>query len=85
MAQELLDEAADRVYNQLESVGGDPSKLPSVLKPIALLYTVQAMIDNGGFRYFFEGDMPFQPPYSVVVDAYRTIGATEAANHLETA
>ena len=47
--------------------------------------TMQGMIDNGGFRYPLEGDFPFTPPYSVFSDAYRTIGADDAANRLDKA
>jgi len=79
----MLDEAAEAVYRDLEAVGGDPLKLPPVLQPIAILYTVQAIVDNGGFRYLFEND--YEQPYSVFAAAYRQIGATEAAEKLERA
>ena len=83
MEEKLLDKAADHVYAEMEKVGGDPLKLPVVLQPVALLYTLQAMIDNGGFRYIFESDFPFSPPYSAFSDAYRKIGAMDAADRLD--
>ena len=43
------------------------------------------MIDNGGFRYLFENDFPFQPPYSLFSGAYRKIGAFGAADRLDRA
>jgi hypothetical protein len=44
-----------------------------------------AKIDNGGFRYLFESDFPFHPPYSLFSDAYRKIGAFDAADRLDRA
>lgn len=79
-----LDAAIDGVYERLESVGGNPFDLPSVVQPIAMLYTVQAIIDNGGFQYLFENDLLDQP-YSAFVSAYRSIGAQRAAEALEKA
>lgn len=81
----LLDKAAANVYAKLESLEGNPLKLAHVLQPVAFLYTVQAMIDNGGFRYIFESDFPFSPPYSVFSGAYREIGAEDAADRLDRA
>jgi hypothetical protein len=85
MEKSALDLAADRIYKRLEQLGGNPELLPSSAQPIAILYTVQAIIDNGGFRYLFESDMPFTPPYSVISNAYRTIGATGPAEALDKA
>jgi Domain of unknown function (DUF4375) len=80
-----LDEAAKAVYEEMNKLDGDPLRLTPALQPVAILYTLQAMIDNGGFRYIFENDFPFSPPYSVFVDAYRKIGANTAADCLEKA
>jgi hypothetical protein len=77
----LLDEAAEAVYRDLDAVSGDPLRLSPEVQPIAILYTVQAIVDNGGFRYLFEND--YAQPYSVFADAYRKIGATDAAEKLE--
>jgi hypothetical protein len=79
----LLDDAAETVYGDLDAVGGDPLKLSTEVQPIAILYTVQAVVDNGGFRYLFEND--YEQPYSVFAAAYRQIGANEAAEKLERA
>ena len=83
--EDRLDVAAEAVYKELEKVGGDPLRLNPVLRPVALLYTFQAMVDNGGFRYPFENDFPFTPPYSAFSDAYRQIGALDAAARLDKA
>ena len=82
---DVLSKAATVVYEELEKVGGNPQMLPPLLQPVAILYTVQAMVDNGGFRYIFEGDFPFTPPYSTFSDAYRQIGANDAADLLDRA
>jgi hypothetical protein len=74
---DLLSKAATVVYEDLGKVGGNPQMLPPVLQPVAIFYTVQAMIDNGGFRYIFETDFPFMPPYSTFSDAYRQIRANK--------
>ena len=42
----LLDEAADAVYRDLDAVGGDPLRLSPEVQPIAILYHVQAIVDN---------------------------------------
>jgi hypothetical protein len=52
----FLDRAAEYTYKELERVGGDPSKLEVPLQTVAVLYSVQAIIDNGGFQYLFEND-----------------------------
>ena len=81
----FLDKAAEYTYKELEQLGGDPSKLDTPKQTVAALYSVQAIIDNGGFQYLFENDFPFNPPYSQVVDAYRRIGSLRAAENLEKA
>ncbi len=41
------------------------------------------MIDNGGFKYFFESDWPHNPSYTTFSEAYRRIGKTEAGDAIE--
>jgi hypothetical protein len=81
----LLDRAAEYTYKELERLGGDPSKLDLPQQTVAILYSVQAIIDNGGFQYLFENDFPHDPAYSKFVEAYRRIGADAAAERLEKA
>jgi hypothetical protein len=85
MTKSMLDLAVDGLYKELERVDNDLSKIPEVTRPVALLYMFQGMVDNGGFRYPMETDLPGCPPYSAFVDAYRKIGAPEAAAALEQA
>jgi hypothetical protein len=55
----------------LETVSSDLSKLLEPLQTVVLITLAQGMIDNGGFRYFFETDQPGQPRYKVYSGAYR--------------
>lgn len=84
-AESLLDRASNYASKELERIGGDLLKLPVPLQTVVLIYPAQGMVDNGGFRYFFENDFPGNPPYSIFCDAYRRIGAVEAAECLERA
>ena len=52
---------------------------------VVLITHAQGIIDNGGFRYFFEDDIPGNPKYSVLSDAYRQIGAAKAGDLLDLA
>jgi hypothetical protein len=81
----FLDHAAEYTYKELERIGGDPAKLEIPLQTVAILYCVQAIIDNGGFQYLFENDFPFSPSYSMFSDAYRRIGALGPAGRLDKA
>ena len=81
----FLDRAAEYTYKELERLGGDPAKLDLPQQTVAILYSVQAIVDNGGFQYLFENDFPHDPPYSKFVEAYRRIGADQAAERLEKA
>jgi hypothetical protein len=85
MTKSTLDLAVEGLYKELDGVNNDLTKISEVTRPIALLYMFQGMVDNGGFRYPMETDFPGFPPYSAFVDAYRAIGATEAASALEQA
>lgn len=48
-----------------------------------MVETAQGIIDNGGLQYFYESDFEEQPAYEKFVEAYRAIGATEAAQLLQ--
>jgi hypothetical protein len=53
--------------------------------PIQIAMTVEAaqgIIDNGGLQYFYEVNFEDQCPYAEFVEAYRAIGAGEAAELL---
>lgn len=52
------------------------------VRAVLLVDSAQGIIDNGGLQYFYEVDFEEQGPYSDFVDAYRTIGAEDAARLL---
>jgi hypothetical protein len=50
-----------------------------------MVHAAQGVIDNGGLQDFFGSDFPGRPSYERFVEAYRAIGADEAASDLEQA
>ena len=76
-----FDRALEHALAEVARVG-DPDKLPPPVRVVVLVHAVQGIVDNGGLQYFFESDFPGTPPYSVFVDAYRTIGADSEAQAL---
>ncbi len=81
----FLDRAAEYTYKELDRLDGNLSRLDIPQQTVAILYSIQAMIDNGGFQYLFENDFPHSPPYSKFAEAYRRIGADQVAERLEKA
>jgi hypothetical protein len=75
------------ILNVLEYIaqhhGNNMTNMPVVERNIVAVITAQAVIDNGGFRYFFEMDFEGRPHYHVFVEAYDEIGATESAGSIE--
>ena len=83
MKDQTLDKGIRFTLAAVERAGNDLSKLPQPLQIVALVHAAQGIIDNGGLQYFFEADFPNTPPYSVFSDAYRAVGAVQAADALE--
>jgi hypothetical protein len=79
MVKNRLDIASEIAFRKLNEVGGRMNALPESLRTVVIIYSAQGIIDNGGFQYFFESDFPETPDYSVFIDAYRRIGATDDA------
>lgn len=73
------------VRRELDRVGGDPGCLPLPVRTVWLVASAQGHIDSQGLKSFFEAGFPGNPPYFVFVEAYRRIGAGEAAACLEKA
>lgn len=42
---------------------------------VASILTVQGLLDNGGFAYLFESDLPGDPGYCLSMSAFKEIGA----------
>lgn len=77
-----IDRVIDAVYSEANELD-DLSKLSLPKRVVMLIHTGQAIIDNGGLRYFFERDFRGKPDYRLFVEAYRAIGENEAANILQ--
>lgn len=76
---ELLDEISDVAFKKLAVVGNQLEQLEEPYKTVAIIFSAQGVMDNGGMVYFFENDWPNNPPYSIFADAYERIGRAEAA------
>jgi hypothetical protein len=76
-----FDRAVEYALGEVKRVR-DPDKLPTPVRTVVLIHAAQGIMDKRGLQYFFEADFHGQPPYSVFVDAYRTIGANDAAQAL---
>jgi|SRR5271154_1128619 len=81
----LLDLALDHAFAEYERLNSDLYQLPPPLQTVVLVSYAQDLIDDAGFRAFFESDMPGTPPYAIFSNAYRIIGATKAADLLDVA
>jgi hypothetical protein len=82
MTDDDLFAALDVAQTRAKASGG----LVHAPEPIQIAMTVctaQGIIDNGGLQYFYEVDFEDRCPYSDFVDAYRKIGAIEAADLIE--
>lgn len=78
----LIALAMDDVFASSNDPLWDPVNLPEPLRVVWAIEKGQGVIDNGGLGYFFENDWPDKPPYSLFVDAFKAVGATEAADCL---
>lgn len=78
-----VDTAYGLALLELEEMAGDLVRLPEPLLTVLAVCTVQGVVDNGGFRYFFESDFPGNPPYSLFSASYRRIDADEVADCID--
>jgi len=63
----------------------DISEMPDEHRHVVAAVTAQAIIDNGGFRYFFSSHFKGRPDYQMIVEAYSKIGAKESADAINQA
>lgn len=83
MSTAPLGRPYDHAVLRLHQASGDIEALPLVLQTLLVVESAQGIIDNGGLEYFYEADFPNNPPYSAFVEAYRRIGAEDAAACIE--
>jgi hypothetical protein len=81
----IVSAALDDVYRGSESKTWSPCQLSEPLFTVWAVEKAVGVICNGGSQYFFENDWPEKPEYAVFIDAFRRIGASEAADCLEDA
>src|SRR5438552_10582631 len=81
---ELLTKTADIVFADIYR-DAPLTHLPPARQIFARIYAAQGIIDNGSLPYFFGGDFPDTPDYSIFSDAYRKIGAEDVADWLDAA
>lgn len=74
--------ALEAAEDKLAAVDQDMSMLPEAVRTFLLVHGAQGVIDNGGYRFFFEADWPNTPAYDAFVSAYETIGCSEQAEDL---
>jgi Domain of unknown function (DUF4375) len=73
----------DEVYEKwLKTDGKFREETPPTLKAAIMIHTGQAIIDNGGFQYFFEADFP-DALHKEFIQAYDLLGFTEHAEKLK--
>ena len=85
MPEDVHERAVDFCFAKLDEAGGNLSALPIHLQTVIIVYSAQGIIDNGGFRYFFESNFPNTPSYQLFSDGYRRIGAEDQANCIDKA
>jgi hypothetical protein len=83
MPKEIVDLAFAGAERRLGSSPSGISALADPLQHVLRVVSAQGVLDNGGYRYFFESDWPDRPPYSHFVLSYQAIGCHAAANDLE--
>jgi len=84
--KDIIDRAFAKAEKMLGTSGAlyssDLFGLPPELQVVVRVVSAQGVIDNGGFKYFFEADWPGQPPYEEFIRAYEAIGCQRAAADL---
>jgi hypothetical protein len=81
----LIDWATNDVYQGQDSASWSPYNQGGERLTAWAIEQAQGIVDNGGFRYFFEKDWPDHPEYFLFVEAFQRIGALEVADCLQDA
>jgi len=82
---QLIERASVDVHRDESEHGWNPSDLPEPIATTWAVLAAQGIIDNGGLQYFFENNWPESVSYAFFSNAYRTIGASEAADCIDKA
>ncbi|MEM1452216.1 MAG: hypothetical protein AAF726_13260 [Planctomycetota bacterium] len=79
---DLLDRFADAARDLLERANDRMDGLSREVAHFLRVHAAQGVIDNGGYRLFFESDWDDRPPYQVFVDAYAAMGCESQSHDL---
>lgn len=72
---DLIDLAFQKAEQVLNSAKGDMGTVSTPIATFLRVISAQGYLDNGGYRYFFEGDWwPGNPSYGDFAFAYHDIG-----------
>lgn len=82
MKPDQISLAFKKAVKMLYKANDNIELLPPTVSFFLLVHSAQGVIDNGGYRYFFESDWPNNPPYSRFVNAYNAIGCNKQAHEL---
>jgi hypothetical protein len=80
---DIIDDTFGRIRLRYGKIEKDLDLLPSAVQHFIRVYAAQGVIDNGGYRYFFESNWPGKPPYSVFIEAYKAISCEKQSKELE--
>jgi hypothetical protein len=76
---DILSKGFDKAERLLKKANGNMDSIPTTAANLLIIVSAQGVIDNGGYKYFFESDWPMQPPYSRFIEAYSAIGCEKQA------
>jgi len=76
---EFIDQLDEIAMDKAEDCDGQAHLLPEPFRTLAIIFSAQGVIDNGGLIYFFENDWPGTPDYEVFIEAYKNIGMVDCA------
>jgi len=68
-----------RIYEHHGQETIDVSEISAEERVVFLVWHASGIIDNGGFRYLFEGDFKGDPDFALTAEAFRATGCKEAA------
>ena len=81
----ILNGGLDAAHRQIEAKPTYPFRVEEPVSNVVLVCWAQSHIDNGWLGYFFEMEAPGCPPYSVISNAYRAIGASMFGDWIDAA
>lgn len=80
---ENIDKALKLAKIKVKKAGGNLNNVQRSVATFTMVYSAQGVIDNGGYRYFFESDWPNNPPYAKFVEAYSAIGCKKQSHDID--